>query len=736
MEQIGAAILRSWRSFYSAHALTARAAAPAVAGEGMALLIQPLVDAHCAGVCLSVDPVARSAEHLVVSAAWGLGSGVVDGSVPCDSAWVRRDNLRVARHDVVPKPQQVALGDDGRLRLASVPEEQQRAACLPGDWLERIAQFTLAAEQLFGCPQEVEWAIAQEQLWILQSRPLTALPAHVRRSVVFPVAWEDEGERRHLWELTYWSKPAEPPLLPLEQAYARAMEEMRLETCRWLGAERNWTRKWANGRLYARSVPVGLSPADMAVRRAAYEDLQQRWRQEGTTAWDYWGPEIVQAVERLRSFDYETADGPALAQHLEQALAAARRHTMLHPMLTFKPRDSYVAAFAALSGSNEDEARAQATMLVDGEATPLTDLVDRLYELAVSARAQPVVAALVAQPPADVMARLRALPEAAEFMRRLDAFLSHHGERTGHGYGSHANLSTRMWREQPEVVLQMAAPYLDASVPSPAKARAQARRQREVEIEALCAMCTDAEAVTAFRQELAYARRAFAVLEEHNHFVDQMALGQVRRATIAAAGWLAANSILDEQDDVLYLTFVEILDALRADEAASFSAEIDERRARHALWQQMKPPAILGLPEASLDQRPPWHDEVTEADGPTSGEVKGLGASPGRARGRARVVRENGALPALARGDVLVAHNVGPRWTPLFPILGGLVLESGSVGQHAAATAREYGVPAVIGTSDATRRIPDGAWVVVDGGVGVVRVVGGGRETRELEVGD
>jgi pyruvate,water dikinase len=77
-------------------------------------------------------------------------------------------------------------------------------------------------------------------------------------------------------------------------------------------------------------------------------------------------------------------------------------------------------------------------------------------------------------------------------------------------------------------------------------------------------------------------------------------------------------------------------------------------------------------------------------------------------------------LPALAPGEVLVAENAGPLWMPLFPLLGGLILEQGAVTQHAAAIAREYGVPAVLGVDGATRRIPDGAWVIVDGDGGTV----------------
>jgi phosphohistidine swiveling domain-containing protein len=79
-------------------------------------------------------------------------------------------------------------------------------------------------------------------------------------------------------------------------------------------------------------------------------------------------------------------------------------------------------------------------------------------------------------------------------------------------------------------------------------------------------------------------------------------------------------------------------------------------------------------------------------------------------------------VPAVRPGDILVAHNAGPLWMPILPLLGGLILDSGSLGQHAAVTAREYGVPAVIATGSATQQIPDGAWVTIDGEAGTVEI--------------
>jgi pyruvate,water dikinase len=103
-------------------------------------------------------------------------------------------------------------------------------------------------------------------------------------------------------------------------------------------------------------------------------------------------------------------------------------------------------------------------------------------------------------------------------------------------------------------------------------------------------------------------------------------------------------------------------------------------------------------------------------------QIRGIGASAGLARGRARVVRTWQSAPQVLPGDILVAENAGPLWLPFFPILAGIVLEGGSLGQHAASTAREYGLPAVISVPDATQRIVDRDWITMDGTEGTVEL--------------
>ena len=183
------AVLTCWRSFFSATALATRAAAGAAArDDAMAVLVQHLVDAECAGVCLTVDPVRRRRDVVVIDAAWGLGTGVVDGSVASDILRLRRHTLAPEERRVVDKAEQWTLDPAGGVRRMAVPVERRRAACLPRPWWECVARMGLAAEWLFGRAQDVEWAIADRQVWLLQSRPITGLDPAIALVPPFPPA--------------------------------------------------------------------------------------------------------------------------------------------------------------------------------------------------------------------------------------------------------------------------------------------------------------------------------------------------------------------------------------------------------------------------------------------------------------------------------------------------------------------------------------------------------------------
>jgi len=714
-------LLTCWRSYFSPHALAARAAHTSPAQ--LAVLVQPLVAADCAGVCFSVDPVTQRGERLVLNSVWGLGVGAVDGAVPGDTVVLARRDLAVLERHIVEKPLQFALSRAGDAVMRTpVAEERRRAACLPVAWTQRVGEFALAAESCLGSPQDVEWAIADGQVWLLQSRPLTALAPALRASIAFPVTWSDPAEQRMAWRRE-WSGEADLPL-PLEHAVGAAFAAADAEVALFGGYATHPVRRVFNGRSYWSERATSLGAGDQRVRQEALGVLVSRLRAAGQTLWDYWGPEVVAITDRLATIDLRTADGPTLARHLEDALGAYRRHWVIHWLMMNNQVDIeqlLVVTLTAATGWDAATACAYVPQMLAGGEHQLTRLVDRVYELAVLARAHQRVAALIAAAPPDLLPRLAALPEAAAFREQLDHLLREYGNRSGSGYGSAVTMRSPTWREQPGQLVQLLTAYLDPRVEPPMQRRAVAQQTALEALEKLCAACPEPVAAE-LQQAVAYARRAAIALEDHNHYIDQLSTGQIRASAAAAGAWLTARGVLADGGEVYWLEPDEIVGALRADHPVSLGATIAVRRAQYARWEQLMPPAILGVPWPVLGSRPPLEDEVTAtAMDDDAVRLQGRGASPGRTIGRARVVCNTSIdWPMVAPGDVLVAANAGPAWTPLFPVLGGLVLEQGVVTQHAATTAREYGVPAVVGLADATRRIRDGAWVHVDGVTGVV----------------
>ncbi len=403
-----ATLIECWRSFYEPQAMAARAAHNSLGKEeAMAVIIQTMVDAECSGVCFSIDPVQQLRDLMVINAAWGLGLGVVDGDIASDTIWVRRPGFEIDRRDILEKTAQIALNPEGGIHTIGIVDERRKAACLPEDWARRVAQFSIAAEGLFGKPQDVEWAIADQKVWILQSRPITALSPELAQAARFPV----KQKIWHFWSLMDEYGIDRGPLLPLEQDAIRVAESIREEACRFMGADRNQETYFFNGRAYNRPLPMNFSDGDRRIRRQAMQNLNERLHEQGLTAWDYWGPEIIRATEHLRAFDNESADGKALLDHLENALAARRRHAMFHPLCSFNPHPAYFQALEKITGKSDNESLGY--RLLEGEETPLTQLVDSLYELALSAA--PSVQTLIRHPPADIFDQLKALPEAEFF---------------------------------------------------------------------------------------------------------------------------------------------------------------------------------------------------------------------------------------------------------------------------------------------------------------------------------
>jgi phosphohistidine swiveling domain-containing protein len=210
---------------------------------------------------------------------------------------------------------------------------------------------------------------------------------------------------------------------------------------------------------------------------------------------------------------------------------------------------------------------------------------------------------------------------------------------------------------------------------------------------------------------LEMAQQYLPNLEDHNLLCDQRVGAAMRER------WLRVGSHLQKRgmrsaDDVFYYRRPELIATLEGGEPLP-QAVLDERRAFVAALAVNPPPARLGRAASEGDARQEPQTQV---------RLKGIGASKGVYTGRARVIETLEEAGRLERGDVLVCRMTSPPWSPLFATAGALVVNTGGMLSHGAVVAREFGIPAVVATVNATSVIPDGATITVDGDAGIVTV--------------
>jgi len=665
-EDVPAAVVACWRSHRSdrvaAYAAGRRRPGhdvPAVAGPGMAVLVQHLVRATVAGVAFTADPLTGDRDVTVVTGVAGLADDLVAGRVDGEQ-WTVRDG--VAR----PAP----------LPGADRPRAGRPATVLDAGQVGRVARLARDVERALGGPQDVEWACAPDgTVHLLQARPMTALPERVDWTPPAPGHW------MRTFRLGEWLPDPMTPLfadwlLPaLEAGYAAGMRDST-------GVAVPFRTAAIHGWYY--TAPPAMDP--WAVLR-----LLARGRRRLVRV-------LVNGLVVARR-DPARADRSVLRE-----LADEWREGLLP-----RYRSAVEAATADLDAAGLDAAAGPAASPAElvGVVAELADLAGRyLWSLAiVGGSAWKMEAALATA----VRRQLPGLPPGTAQL--LLSGLSGVDRTTP----PHAVLSLDWYHP---VQAELGVP----AGPPPVGTRAAARRE---EAEELCRRALHGRPRTARRFDaLLAATRRYAVLREQQARDLTLAWPCLRRAALRLGEQLRAAGALDAADDVFFLARAELDGALaaRPDGPAADLRPLVRRR-REEWERQRRLPAPLSVGAGQRLAERVVAAAVAAARGgvaaPTDG-ITGHPAGPGRATGPVRLVTGPADFAALRDGDVLVAAATTPAWTPLFGRASAVVTDAGSLAAHASLIAREYGIPAVVGTGNATRRLRSGQVVTVDGTAGVV----------------
>jgi phosphohistidine swiveling domain-containing protein len=719
-DALAKAVQTCWASAMAPRVTGYRAAKGLTGTPRMAVLVQKLVSADAAGVAFTANPVTGDRSETIVNAVRGLGDRLVSGEVSPDEWVVRGPDVECHR------------SVEG-----AIDSNQARA----------IAELARRAEAHFGCPQDIEWAIEDGEIFLLQARPISALPEAIT-PVPVPVEVPPGFWQR---EIAHAPRPLSPMVrqtfLALQNSSARRWFDefgLLMETVDF---------REIGGLQYVRIVPLGgkdrrpppawlmwilvrlvprmrnrLNQCVAAIRTDKPGAIVERWYSEWAQSWP-------STIEHLRQVDLRSLSDAALDDHVVKAARLCQDIGELKALL----HGAEMTVIADLAFTCRDLlgwGDNKALDLLKGLSGTSTEPASRLAHLAQMAKGRPRVVQLLERASRVSAQELsEADPEFYdEFQRHLDR------------YGCRAiryDVEDPSVAETPELLLRLLHGQIARGY-DPGAAASDMERTRDAVIAEARALlqCRPPDDLERFERALARGQRAYPTREDSGALMFSC-LALFRYAALELGRRLVEREQLAHQDDVFFLEADEARDALRNGEERR---SLVRRRKGERAWVEAHPgplsygegpgplPSFVALPREArfahealmwfMDRMDALETQKANARGKADGHSwSGIGASGGRYTGPARVVMDESQFGKLEPGDVLVCPITSPIWSVVFPTVGAVVTDTGGVLCHSAIIAREYGVPAVVATGNATTRLRDGQMVTVDGTLGQVELV-------------
>jgi rifampicin phosphotransferase len=711
VESVIAHIAQCWGSLFTPQAIGYRRRFDVPIDDlAMAVVVQSMVDAEAAGVMMSLDPVTGDRSTVFISAAHGLGEGVVVGDVESDSIWVDKNGLAVTRVESVQQTDAYRYDADGVVRRQPLtPELRDKPALLPDEAVE-LARIAIRMEQKQGCPQDLEWAIdlddrGARRIWLLQSRPETVWANRSAQSPNRSPALHGPTRPDTTWTTTNVGESVPGIPTPL-----------------------GWSMWSVAGEIAMRSAfhAIGaLSRRELGVPAAAQDRLLGIFLGRASLSVSL----LCDWAERVPGTDPVTMAEQIFSARPEGYVPRSRWR--YYPRVAIKAGAPLFRVKRMVMGDRADaeafRAKALRTLADSDEQTTRQLLEDALTVHRRCLSTQTLLTMAVCQPITDALLRIAASvgfsgeelmagygghDETAAVIDMwacsrgkldLDTFLARHGF---HAW-QEGELSAPSWREDPTPVLNLIDSYKgrgDDADPAIAERRRMATREK-LERDFLAALPRTRNPLGRLLLRLA---RSYVPLRGIAKGSFVQSLDVVRAAARRLGTLLRDRGALADREDIFYLTLPE----LRAELPADVGALVAERKRERASYATLELPTVWSGEAAPIESVPIADDNM----------IVGSGASPGVAEGRARVVTSPDDAH-IAEGEILVAHNTDPSWASLMFLSSGLVADIGGVMSHTAIVARELSLPCVVNTKFASKTLRTGDLIRVDGARGTVEVL-------------
>jgi pyruvate,water dikinase len=561
----------------------------------------------------------------------------------------------------------------------------------------------------------------------------------------FPIEW-NEGERELFWifDDLHIPNPVSPMFFDIGGWWLTCDHMFRrfgtAFACDWIAKE-------INGYVYTAAIPAtgGLEAeaSEYGARYAARVPLEEDYAEKigsylgfvlphyARNFLDWWRVRLRPEIERNFAYlDAETDAADAkgldeLAVLLEDAIDVHDRHWKIHWMINFSQFSAVLALDTAIreaKGHVDPQLMGRLQNSIDDRNW---DAIEALWSMKEEIKGDDELrAAFEGETAADI---LRALDASERGRRFLDASVVSYQKEFGYKAIWSHEFAFRLWREDPAPIVEQLRGYLATDYDYHATINA-VRDDLDAAVAELLDGVPDGETRARLEGALEMSLKMNPLTPDHHFYVDQGTNARLRLVLIAIGRKLVERGDLWDPEDVVYLRYQELRQLIANPDALDAKTLVGERRDRREEASRIRPRDWVGTAtEEALAFPYAGHwgfpEKFHRPPPEKAGEVHGLAASPGVVEGPARLVESVDEFDEVQAGDILVCKMTNPAWVVVFTKIAGLVSDAGGTVSHPAVVSREFGIPAVVGTSTATATIKTGDRLRVNGSTGVVEIL-------------
>jgi phosphoenolpyruvate synthase/pyruvate phosphate dikinase len=717
-DQVLEATKKCWASLWTARAIGYRAHQGIdVESVALAVVVQLLVNAKAAGIMFTANPLNGNRDEAVINAAWGLGEAVVGGGVTPDTITVSKPTGDLIARGTAEKLVMTVRTETGT-QEQPVPDSLQKVPVLNDEQAARLTQIGMEIEKLYDMPMDIEWTLADGEFAIVQARPVTAMPEA-------PIEWvppDPKGTYMRTSVADLMPEPLSPLFVTLGIPAQR--EQMQPMGRRLMKTELRMAKDYftsINNYAYMNAdFPPKVWWWALTEFLPAYPRLLRMlvplWRDE-------LHPEYKAFVASKKDSVPTEMSAAKLWNETQELVNVASYYVC---GLMFATMGASAGSEILLTRVYDKLVKQEgdpdvSTLLMGWDNIPARS-EKSLYDIAMWIRRDKNLSDYVLNTPSPDLAENLEAPEPTShpLLNKLATRFQEHLKEFGY-IVFQLDYAEPLPLDHPEMMLENIKMYLCGEGANPYE-RQQASEEKRIQTKEIMLCRLKGSKRWAFTKALNWGQSMAEVREDALAEIG-LAYPKLRELLSELGHRFVEAGVIQVDDDIFWLEKDEIsacVAKLEKGEALdNLSRHVEERKKFNQRVGQLTPPAMMPMKKRVMGMKVDTFIAQGEED-QGSNVLKGVPTSAGKVTAHARVLRGPEDFDQMRPGDVLVAGTTTPAWTPLFAMASAVVTDIGGPLSHGSIVAREYGIPAVMGTGVATRRIQSGQTITVDGTKGEV----------------